>query len=170
MKKKKIFNVIGIMTGTSMDGIDISNIKTDGINKVKILKEKSYQYSLNEQIRIKKINITNISNKSFINFHDVKITNLVIKYLNKFLKEFNIIINGVDYISLSGQTILHIPNKNISLQLGNELFSIKILKLVLCSSTIFCSSFSFMSYMIKLKNICQYNCSIIWQNLLQKTN
>ena len=54
MKKKKIFNVIGIMSGTSMDGIDISNIKTDGINKVKILKEKSYQYSLNEQIRIKK--------------------------------------------------------------------------------------------------------------------
>ena len=71
MKKKKIFNVIGIMTGTSMDGIDISNIKTDGINKVKILKEKSYQYSLYEQIKIKEINITNISKKSLINFNDV---------------------------------------------------------------------------------------------------
>ena len=30
MKKKKIFNIIGIMTGTSMDGIDISYIATDG--------------------------------------------------------------------------------------------------------------------------------------------
>ena len=107
------------MTGTSMDGIDISYISTDGINKVKILKEKSYQYSLYEQIKIKKINITNISKKSLINSHDVKITNLVIKYLKKFLKEFTIIKNGIDYISLSGQTILHIPNKNISLQLGN---------------------------------------------------
>ena len=63
MKKKKIFNIIGIMTGTSMDGIDISYISTDGINKVRILKEKSYQYSLSEQIKIKKINITNISKK-----------------------------------------------------------------------------------------------------------
>ena len=80
MKKKKIFNIIGIMTGTSMDGIDISYISTDGINKVKILKEKSYQYSFNEQIKIKKINITNISKKKLINSHDVKITNLVIKY------------------------------------------------------------------------------------------
>ncbi len=46
MKKKKIFNVIGIMTGTSMDGIDISYIKTDGINKVKILKEKSFRMDI----------------------------------------------------------------------------------------------------------------------------
>ena len=66
MKKKKIFNIIGIMTGTSMDGIDISYISTDGINKVKIIKEKSYQYSINEQIKIKKINITNVSKKSLI--------------------------------------------------------------------------------------------------------
>ena len=119
MKKKKIFNIIGIMTGTSMDGIDISYISTDGINKVKILKEKSYPYSLYEQIKIKKINITNISKKSIINSHNLKITNLIIKYLKKFLKEFTIIKKGIDYISLSGQTILHIPNKNISLQLGN---------------------------------------------------
>ena len=77
MKKKKIFNIIGIMTGTSMDGIDISYISTDGINKVKILKEKSYQYSLYEQIKIKKINITNISKKSLINYHDIKITNSI---------------------------------------------------------------------------------------------
>ena len=81
MKKKKIFNIIGIMTGTSMDGIDISYISTDGINKVKILKEKTYPYSLYEQIKIKKINITNISKKSLINSHNVKITNLIINYL-----------------------------------------------------------------------------------------
>ena len=119
MKKKKIFNVIGIMTGTSMDGIDISYISTDGVNKIKILKEKSYQYSFTEQIKIKKINIKNKSQKKLISIQDVKISNLVIKYLKKFFQEFKIIRKNVDYISLSGQTILHIPNKNISIQLGN---------------------------------------------------
>ena len=119
MKKKKIFNVIGIMTGTSMDGIDISYISTDGVNKIKILKEKSYQYSFTEQIKIKKINIKNKSQKKLISIQDVKISNLVIKYLKKFFQEFKIIRKNVDYISLSGQTILHIPNKNISIQLGS---------------------------------------------------
>ena len=36
MKKKKNYNVIGIMKGTSMDWIDISYCFTDGLNKIKI--------------------------------------------------------------------------------------------------------------------------------------
>ena len=32
---KKIFNIVGMMTGTSMDGIDISMVKTDGNELVK---------------------------------------------------------------------------------------------------------------------------------------
>ena len=54
MKKKKIFKVIGIMTGTSMDGIDISHVSTNGIDKIKIFNEKSYKYSLLEHQSIKK--------------------------------------------------------------------------------------------------------------------
>ena len=36
MKKRKIYKVIGIMTGTSMDGIDLSFINTDGKEYIKI--------------------------------------------------------------------------------------------------------------------------------------
>ncbi len=134
MKKKKIFNVIGIMTGTSMDGIDISYISTDGVNRIKILREKSYQYSFTEQIKIKKINITNISKKSLIDSQDIIISNLIIKYLKKFFKEFTLTKNKVDYISLSGQTVLHIPNKNISLQLGNPKLISKFFKIKVISN------------------------------------
>ena len=38
----KIYNVIGIMTGTSMDGLDLSLIETDGNKYSKILFETSY--------------------------------------------------------------------------------------------------------------------------------
>ena len=119
MKKKKIYKVLGIMTGTSMDGIDISYTSTDGINKIKIFKEKSYQYSLKEQIGLKNIKIKKISQTKLINNQDIIVSSLIIKYLKKFFKEFNIIKNNIDYISLSGQTVLHIPNKKITIQLGN---------------------------------------------------
>ena len=37
MSNSKIYNVIGIMSGTSMDGIDLSLIKTDGKNYNQII-------------------------------------------------------------------------------------------------------------------------------------
>ena len=44
MKKKEYYS-IGIMSGTSLDGIDISLIKTDGNKDIDIIKnEYNYQY------------------------------------------------------------------------------------------------------------------------------
>ena len=41
MSKNSKLNVLGVMTGTSMDGVDISLIKTNGTDFVKIKYEKS---------------------------------------------------------------------------------------------------------------------------------
>ena len=41
MSNSKIYTVIGIMSGTSMDGMDFSLLKTDGNKYVKILLEKN---------------------------------------------------------------------------------------------------------------------------------
>jgi len=119
MKKKKIYKVIGVMTGTSMDGIDISFCYTDGLSKIKILHEKNYPYLLSDQSILKKIKINDIKNKKLIEKFDLKITNIIITFLKKFFKKFDIKNKNVDFISLSGQTILHLPNKKYTLQLGN---------------------------------------------------
>ena len=126
MKQKKLFNVIGVMTGTSMDGIDISYVSTDGIKKIRIYNEKSYQYSIKEIQNIKKFLLIKKYPKDIIRNQDTKITKLIVKYLSKFLKEFKV--KKFDYISLSGQTIFHNPDKKISIQLGNAKFVSKTFK------------------------------------------
>ena len=117
MKQKKLFNVIGVMTGTSMDGIDISYVSTDGIKEIIIYNEKSYQYLIKEIENIKEILFIKKYQKNIIINQDRKITNLIVKYLSKFLKEYKV--KKFDYISLSGQTVFHNPTKKISIQLGN---------------------------------------------------
>ena len=42
MKKTKIYSALGIMTGTSMDGIDLSLINTDGKSYVRVINEKNF--------------------------------------------------------------------------------------------------------------------------------
>ena len=129
MKKKKNYKVIGIMTGTSMDGIDISYCFTNGLNKIKILNEKSYNYPISTQNSIKKIKLSNLSNKKNTAKYDKNITEIIINYLKKFLKEFHIPKKDIDFISLSGQTIIHLPKKKFTLQLGNPNFISKYFKL-----------------------------------------
>ena len=84
----KVYNVIGIMSGTSMDGIDCSYIKTDGVNVVSIINENSYKYSQNYRNKLKKIikylnNIKSLKEKKHIkNFENI-VTNKFIQVINK---------------------------------------------------------------------------------------
>ena len=45
MSIQKKYKIIGIMSGTSMDGLDFSFIETDGDKNISIICEKSYYYS-----------------------------------------------------------------------------------------------------------------------------
>ncbi len=123
MNNSKIYKVLGIMTGTSIDGIDLSLIKTDGIDFVNIINEKSYQYSISDQKKIKKIikykpKKFDDLNKYFSNYDDL-ITNILKKFINKFLYQNYIQVEKIDIIGLSGQTVYHNPEKRISIQLGS---------------------------------------------------
>jgi len=117
------------MTGTSMDGIDISFVQTNGLNLRRFNKNYFHKYSnktklflieiLNQDINF------NLKRKQYL---DEFITNehyLALKNLD--------IIETADIIGFHGQTIFHDPVNKISIQLGDP----KKLALMLKKNVIF---------------------------------
>ena len=53
--KKKVFTSLGLMTGTSMDGVDLSIIKSDGYDEFTAILDKYYEFD--DDLRKKLINL-----------------------------------------------------------------------------------------------------------------
>ena len=51
--KRKEFYALGVMSGTSTDGLDFSLIKSDGKEKIKIIQNKYYKF--NQKLKMKTI-------------------------------------------------------------------------------------------------------------------
>ena len=108
-------NIIGLMTGTSMDGIDISLVQTNGLDLKRLNKNYFYKYS----DETKKILITIL--KEDINFNINRkeyLDNFITNEHYLALKDLDIL-KECDLIGFHGQTIYHNPGNKISIQLGN---------------------------------------------------
>ena len=118
--KKKLLNCLGMMSGTSMDGVDISLIKTDGENFFERIIDKYYEFPDNlydglikiretinskEDLKIQKNEINNLE-KKFTLFHASLIEDLKSNF-------------EIDVVGFHGQTIFHSPKNKISFQIGD---------------------------------------------------
>ena len=121
---KKFFNIVGMMTGTSMDGIDVSLVKTDGNNLIRCKKNFFYEYKNNIRnllLDLYKKTIKEIYNEKSEYDYIVTLEHL------KALKQSSLLTNA-EIIGFHGQTIYHNPKKGISLQLGNPKLLSKLTK------------------------------------------
>jgi anhydro-N-acetylmuramic acid kinase len=117
--ENKFFTSIGLMSGTSMDGIDIALIKSDGheVNKNKI--NGYYPYSLKIKNSLSKIINNKINSLLEIKEIELEITKKHIFAVQDFLSKNKINKKEIDVIGFHGQTILHHPKKQITWQIGN---------------------------------------------------
>ena len=119
---EKNYTSLGLMSGTSMDGIDASIIKSNGEDKYEAVFDKYFEYD--EEIYRKLINMRNKIDSS----RDLQINSILLDNLEREITLFHasiceqIIRNysfDIDLIGFHGQTIFHNANEKISQQLGD---------------------------------------------------
>lgn len=116
MKKGK-YKVLGVMSGTSLDGIDCAVVEFAFENSrwnYKFLLGKTIPYTdqWTEKLR------TALSlNESDVHLLNIEYTYFLGETLNTFIVENRL--TDLDFISSHGHTVLHQPEKGITLQIGN---------------------------------------------------
>lgn len=114
----RLYNAIGLMSGTSLDGIDVALIETDGMDYVS--PEASYYVPYDDALRgylrglLGQRHMTPESSSA-----EIALTKAHADAVKTFLKHEGLEPKEIDIIGFHGQTISHAPRDKWTWQLGN---------------------------------------------------
>jgi anhydro-N-acetylmuramic acid kinase len=112
----ELVKIIGLMSGTSLDGLDIVYVEIDRnhVRKFKIIYSDTIKYSVNWESKLREgIH----KNREELKILDVDYGELLSELVLSFIEKHQIA--EVDFIASHGHTILHKPNEGYTLQIGN---------------------------------------------------
>lgn len=114
---KDSYHIIGVMSGTSLDGIDLAEI-------VFTYSEEKWNFEIRASETVPYSSFWKDELREAINYSREKLERLDFKYteklseeISKFVKKHNIL--EIDAICSHGHTILHRPEKGVTYQIGN---------------------------------------------------
>lgn len=121
----KLFTAIGLMSGTSLDGIDVALLRTDGERTVKRGGARSFPYDEEMRNRLR----TALAEAAAINNRNVRLGSLAeveraiterhAEAVRLFLGEMGSVNHTPYVIGFHGQTVLHRPEAGLTVQLGD---------------------------------------------------
>jgi anhydro-N-acetylmuramic acid kinase len=113
---KATYHVIGVMSGTSLDGLDLAFVKLVVINDnwtYELLSGESLEYSGDWKRKLKNAFSLDDQNLAAL---DIEFGNFIGESIKKLITSQSII---PDFIASHGHTVFHQPDKGITLQIGN---------------------------------------------------
>ncbi|MDF2950087.1 MAG: anmK, partial [Sedimentibacter sp.] len=117
--KKKL--AVGLMSGTSLDGIDACLVEIEGNytdTKINVVDFMTLEYSKEEKERILKLCNINTSKVNEICYMNTYLGKKMGQAALAVCTKANINIENVNFISSHGQTIFHMPDEYSTLQIG----------------------------------------------------
>lgn len=116
--QREDYHVIGVMSGTSLDGIDFAYMKivTKPRCNVQIIKAETQPYSDFWEQQLQKAVHYNSDDLQELN---ESYTHYLGGAINQFIEKNNISRDEIDAVCSHGHTILHQPDKGYTLQIGN---------------------------------------------------
>lgn len=121
----KIRRALGLMSGTSMDGIDIALIETDGENHVRRLAAGGWAYepAFRERLRGALTDALGIKVRSErpgdLAATEAELTRLHAETVLRFVGDRMLQPSAIDVIGFHGQTVLHAPERHLTVQIGD---------------------------------------------------
>ena len=114
---KETYNVIGVMSGTSLDGIDLAHIHfsiVDGKWSFKILEAETVSYDTKWLNKLKvAVDFPEDELKKLNEDYTILLANII----KSFIEKHNL--KNLDAVCSHGHTILHQPQNGFTLQIGN---------------------------------------------------
>ena len=115
--KQDNYNVIGVMSGTSLDGVDLAQIQLTLHNNkwtFKIIESETVRY---EQNWVNQLKLAVDYPETELEKLNAAYTKLLGKIISEFIEKHKI--ENLDAVCSHGHTILHQPEKGLTLQIGN---------------------------------------------------
>ena len=114
------YTSLGLMSGTSGDGVDASIILSNGHSKYEVIKDKYYEYDsqIYQDIHNLKEKINNLNDLKILTKELSDLEKKITLFHAKVIKEINDD-KKIDIVGFHGQTIYHNSQEKISNQLGD---------------------------------------------------
>lgn len=123
-KMGKVMRAIGLMSGTSLDGIDIAYVETDGEDIVNRGPATTVAYApevrqlLREALEAAQGLNARDERPGALHLAEAQLTRLHGAAVMAFMRKYGIPRTSVDVIGFHGQTVLHRPEAGITVQIG----------------------------------------------------
>ncbi len=111
--------VIGLMSGTSFDGIDVAMLDTDGQEVYTIYTSYIFNYDKDTKNKIGHLIKSGVGSLEEIASLSNSLTQEHAKAVLEFVSKYNVDLKELDLVAFHGQTIFHKPESGITWQLGN---------------------------------------------------
>lgn len=121
---EKCFLALGLMSGTSMDGIDVALIETNGLDKVRPLCGATLHYQDEERALLKAALYDgadlhhSADRPGCLREAEIVSTDLHIKAIEFLLAREHLDQSAIDVVGYHGQTVWHAPDRAVTVQLG----------------------------------------------------